>query len=45
MVYSDENFDEPKGAKLMLFGMSIAWLPDDLAPKLVENMAAVMLAE
>jgi len=45
MVYSDENFDEPKGAKLMLFGMSIVWLPDDLAPKLVENMAAVMLAE
>jgi len=45
MVYSDENFDEPKGAKLMLFGMSIAWLPDDLAPKLVENMATVMLAE
>ncbi len=45
MIYSDENFDEPKGARLMLFGMSIAWLPDDLAPKLVENMAAVMLAE
>ena len=45
MVYSDENFDEPKGAKLMLFGMSIAWLPDDLAPKLVESMAAFMLAE
>ena len=45
MVYSDENFDEPKGAKLMLFGMSVAWLPDDLAPKLVENMATVMLAE
>jgi len=45
MVYSDENFDEPKGARLMLFGMSIAWLPDDLASTLVKNMAAVMLAE
>ncbi|MBE2239766.1 MAG: hypothetical protein IAE81_18410 [Caldilineaceae bacterium] len=45
MLYTDENFDEPKGAKLLIFGMSINWLPDDVAAQLVENMARVMLAE
>ena len=45
VIYSDVNFEEPKGALLMLFGMSIAWLPDEVAPQLVRNMATVMLAE
>jgi hypothetical protein len=45
VVYSDVNFDEPKGALLMLFGMSIGWLPDDVAPQLVRNMASFMLEE
>ena len=45
MLYTDENFDEPKGAKLLIFGMSINWLPDDVAAQLVKNMAQVMLAE
>ncbi|HAJ34264.1 MAG TPA: hypothetical protein DCL15_01040 [Chloroflexi bacterium] len=45
MLYTDENFNEPKGAKLLIFGMSINWLPDDVAAQLVKNMATVMLAE
>lgn len=45
MLYTDENFDEPKGAKLLLFGMSLNWLPDDVSAQLVQNMAKVMLAE
>jgi hypothetical protein len=45
MLYTDENFDEPKGAKLLIFGMSINWLPDDVAAQLVENMAQVMVAK
>jgi len=45
MLYTDQNFDEPKGAKLLIFGMSINWLPDEVAAQLVKNMAQVMLAE
>lgn len=45
MLYTDEKFDEPKGAKLLIFGMSISWLPDEVAAQLVKNMAQVMLAE
>ena len=43
-VYSDENFDEPKGALLMLSGMSIGWLPSEVSEQLIQNMATVMLA-
>lgn len=43
MLYTDANFDEPKGAKLLIFGMSLNWLPDEVAGQLVENMAQVML--
>ena len=45
MLYTDEKFDEPKGAKLLIFGMSISWLPDEVATQLVKNMAQVMLAK
>ncbi|MBO9392743.1 hypothetical protein [Caldilinea sp.] len=45
MLFTDANADEPKGARLLIFGMSIAWLPDDVAEQLVQNMARVMLAE
>ncbi len=43
MLYTDENFEEPKGALLLLLGMSIAWLPEDVSIQLVQNMADVML--
>ncbi|MEJ5247041.1 MAG: hypothetical protein WHS90_04695 [Caldilinea sp.] len=45
MLFTDAAADEPKGAKLLIFGMSIAWLPDDVAEQLVKNMAQVMLTE
>jgi hypothetical protein len=43
MLYTDENFEDPKGARLLLHGMSLTWLPDDVAAQLVQNMAQVML--
>ncbi len=43
MLYTDEGFEEPKGARLLLHGMSLTWLPDDVAAQLVKNMASVML--
>jgi hypothetical protein len=45
MLYTDANFDEPKGAKLLIFGMSLNWLPDDVAAQLAANMAQVMTGE
>lgn len=45
MLYTDANFDEPKGAKLLIFGMSLNWLPDDVAAQLAANMAQVMVGE
>lgn len=45
MLFTDAGADEPKGAKLLILGMSLAWLPDDVAEQLVQNMAQVMLAE
>ena len=45
VIYSDENFTEPQGALLMLFGMSVAWLPSDIGQQLILNMADVMLPE
>lgn len=43
MLYTDENFEDPKGARLLLHSMSLTWLPDDVAAQLVQNMAKVML--
>ena len=45
VIYSDEYFTEPQGALLMLFGMSMAWLPSEIGQQLILNMADVMLAE
>ena len=43
---TDEGSDpEATGARLMILGMSVTWLPDGYDLQLVKNMAAVMLAE
>lgn len=44
MLLSDQNAAEPKGALLMLFAMSMGWLPNDASTQLIQNMAQVMLA-
>jgi hypothetical protein len=44
IVLSDAGFEEPKGALLMLFGLSMGWLPPDVSTQLIENMAALMTA-
>jgi hypothetical protein len=43
VLYSDAAADEPKGARLLLLGMSINWIPREYAEVLITNMAAVML--
>lgn len=43
ILFTDSGANEPKGAKLLLFTLSLTWLPDDVAAQLVENMAQVML--
>ena len=45
LLLSDAGFDEPKGARLMLFGVSMGWLPPDVSDQLIQNMASVMLAQ
>lgn len=42
-LFTDSVANEPKGAKLLLFTLSLTWLPDDVAAQLVKNMAQVML--
>jgi hypothetical protein len=42
VLYSDENFEEPKGALMLLFGMSMGWLPPDISEQLILNMVQVM---
>lgn len=44
-VLTDEASDAAMGAKLMVFGMSITWLPEEYGQQLLTNMAAYMLAE
>ncbi|MFZ4848621.1 MAG: hypothetical protein ACOYL7_05760 [Caldilinea sp.] len=44
MLYTDENFEAPKGARLLLVGLALTWLPSEISARLVQNMAAVMLA-
>jgi hypothetical protein len=41
---TDENSPEASGARLMILGMSLDWLPDGLDVQLAQNMAKVMLA-
>ena len=45
ILLSDAGFEEPKGALLMLFGISMSWLPPDVSDQLIQNMASVMLAK
>ena len=45
LLLSDAGFEEPKGALLMLFGVSMGWLPPDVSDQLIQNMASVMLAQ
>jgi len=44
-VMTDENSDEPQGARLLILGMSVSWLPEDFANTFVVNMANWMLEE
>lgn len=44
-VVSDAEEEQPTGARLMVLGMSVAWLPDDYGRLLVRNMADYMLAQ
>jgi hypothetical protein len=41
---TDEGEAEATGARLMVLGMSLTWLPNDYDKQLVRNMAEVMLA-
>jgi hypothetical protein len=43
VLLNDKNFEAPKGALLMLFGLSMGWLPNDVSTSLIQNMAKVML--
>ena len=45
VLYSDAASDEPKGARLLLLGMSVNWIPREYAEVLITNTAAVMLGE
>jgi hypothetical protein len=45
ILLSDAGFVEPKGALLMLFGVSMGWLPPNVSEQLIENMANLMLAQ
>lgn len=42
---TDEGEEEETGAKLIIVGMSVGWLPADFANQLVANMADWMLEE
>lgn len=42
---TDDSGPSPSGARLMVLGMNIAWLPDGFDQQLIRNMADVMLAE
>ena len=44
-VAVDEGAPDSTGARLMILGMALTWLPDDLAPQLVQNMAESMLGD
>jgi hypothetical protein len=45
VLYSDAASDEPKGARLLLLGMSVNWIPREYAEVLITNTATVMLGE
>jgi hypothetical protein len=43
-VASDEGSPDATGARLMILGMALDWLPDGYDTQLAQNMAEVMLA-
>jgi hypothetical protein len=45
LLLTDAGFEQPKGALLMLFGVSMGWLPPDVSAQLIHNMASLMLAK
>ncbi len=45
LLMTDAEDPNTVGARLMIFGMSIAWLPEDVGAQLVRNMAEYMLSE
>jgi hypothetical protein len=45
ILLNDDGFEEPKGARLLLFGLSMGWLPTEVSTQLIGNMADLMLAE
>jgi hypothetical protein len=44
-VITDAESDAPTGARLVIVGMSIGWLPEDVADTLVRNLADWMLED
>jgi hypothetical protein len=44
-VATDEGSPDATGARLMIMGMSVAWLPEGYDIQLVQNMAKVMMVE
>jgi hypothetical protein len=44
-VATDEGAPDASGARLMILGMALHWLPEGLAAQVAQNMAEVMLAE
>jgi hypothetical protein len=44
-VAKDDESPDASGARLMILGMALTWLPDGLDVRLAQNMADVMLAE
>lgn len=44
-VVTDDDSDDPKGARLIIMGMSLTWLPEDVAEILVRNYAEWMFED
>jgi hypothetical protein len=44
-IATDSGSPDATGARLMIMGMSLNWLPEELRVPLVQNMAKVMLAD
>jgi hypothetical protein len=44
-VATDEDSPEASGARLMILGMALNWMPEGLDVQLAQNMAEVMLAQ
>ena len=44
-VVNDDTGDEATGARLMIVGLSLTWLPDDYGQQLVRNMTGYMLED